>query len=108
MYILAMILLIFFAGVGLISFVLSVMRLLTESSDKSEYFLILPKITSSSAEYKLRCAASRMRELSKGEILCLCDGCDTETQEICRRMTEECPYLSVLSKEELKEKLGLN
>lgn len=107
MYIICMIGLVFFAMIGLCAFILSLIRILTESKDENEYFVILPNLNAQNAEGSIRSAKRKINDIGKGNILCLCDKGDTEAEDICQRLAADCPYLRIVDKTKLCRELKL-
>lgn len=106
MYILSMIVLVFFAMIGLCAFILSIVRIFTDRYDENEYLIVIPNIKAENAEYGIRSAIRKINDIGRGRILCLCEKNDTEATDICQRMKNECPHLEIVSKVELERMLG--
>lgn len=107
MTIFCMILLVFFAIIGLCAFILSIVRIFADRYDQNDYLIVILKTNGENAEYSIRSAIRKINDLGKGEILCLCEEDDKEAAEICQRMKNDCPYLKIVSKTTLKEILDL-
>ena len=107
MYIFCMIVLVFFAMIGLCVFALSIIRTILDRGDDNEYLIVIPHISAEDAEYRIRAGIRKINDIGKGNILCLCDEEDIEAADICQRMKRECPYLELVSKTTLKQILNL-
>ncbi len=106
MYIFCMILLSFFAAVGLWSFITAIIEGVFCSKGENEYLLILPDLTAKNAEFRLRCAISKMKKIGRGRIFCLADQADEEAIEILHFILNDYPYVELVTEDQLKEKLG--
>lgn len=107
MYIAFMIILVFFAIIGISAFILSLMRLFLYRNKDGAFMLIIPSLSDDTAEMKLRAAVNRCQRAGSGEVVCLLDGCEDESQKILECIARDYPCVEILTKEELKEKLGL-
>ncbi len=92
MYILSMILLIFFAIIGLCAFITAIMDLSCRGSGDAE--LVLKSLTAENAEARIRSAA-RIAEHHRGiRVICIC-GDDDPVKQICYLMQKEFPFIEV-------------
>lgn len=92
MYIFCMIILIFFAIIGLCAFITALLDSIYKSSGVT--VLILKEISADNAEARIRSAA-RICQRHKGmRLICECDE-DNPAYDICRLMQKEYPFLEI-------------
>ncbi len=82
MYMVCMVILIFFAVIGVSHFIIGLYRLLLDAHDGDGYILVVPKMKPNSTEIRLRKAVSASKRLKNTKIICICDSNDDETKAI--------------------------
>lgn len=95
MYILSMILLIFFAIIGVCSFITALLDLMHRSGE-DETLIILRKISEDNAEFRLRRAARIGMNTENSRVICICDE-DNHAIKICRLLASEYPLIEIMS-----------
>lgn len=94
MYILCMIILIFFAIIGLCAFITALIDAFYKTD--GETVLTLKNISADNAENRIRSAA-RICQRHKGmRLICICDE-ENPAYDICRLMQKEYPFLEIQS-----------
>lgn len=100
MYILCMIILIFFAIIGLCAFITALVDSFYKAS--GETILTLKDLSADSAENRIRSTA-RICSHHKGmRLVCICDE-DNPAYDICRLMQKEYPFLAIIPSDQEKE-----
>jgi len=92
MYIFGMILLSFFALVGIAFFIDAVTGALHRV--KGDMILLLPSLSADDAEARTRQAARLCEREDGTAVICLCDH-DSEAEAICHRLSDEYPCITV-------------
>lgn len=92
MEILCLIMLIFFAIIGLCSFITALLDLFYKGS--GETILILDKLTAESAEARIRSAARMCHHHRGTRLICRCDP-NEPAYDICRLMQKDYPFLEI-------------
>ena len=100
MYILSMILLIFFAIIGLCAFVTAIMELGCRGGGKA--VLILRELKADNAEMRIRSATQICRKNRDIRLICVCEK-DSAAAEIAGMMQTEYPCIEIMTSGELKE-----
>lgn len=100
MVLVMMIVLVFFAVVGLIHFIIAVVDSIVYRRDKTEYALVIPDPCAKDIEYRLRAAVSRMRGIYGGRIIAVCDADSGEARAILQYFQRDCPQVEVLTTEQ--------
>lgn len=95
MMILGLIILSFFALLGLLSFASALIGRAYREYNPST--LVLRKLNAESAEVRVRCAAARCVELRCGHLLCEC--ADEEALFICKKLMHEYPIIEAVMAE---------
>lgn len=94
MYILCMIILIFFAVIGLCAFISALVDCLYRSD--GEAVLILKELSADNAEARIRSAARICHHHAGMSVVCIC-GEEDPTYDICALMQKEFPFLRIQS-----------
>ena len=94
MYILLMIILIFFAVIGLCSFIAALIDKLYHNNGKAE--LILKDLKPDNAEVRIRSASRICQRHSTIKLICVCNE-DDPAYDICRLMQKEYPFMEIQS-----------
>lgn len=99
MYILGKIIIILLAAVGITDLIKSVIVFFTKYNYHGEVKLVIPfKGHCEDAEILLRSAVVRTKWLGKGfikSITCLDCGMDSDTEEICKALKKEYPFIDI-------------
>lgn len=97
-----------FAVIGIID-VYKTLSLAMYSPKINNSIIILPiGPDSGNTEFIVRCAIAKVRWLNIGkdqQIVCLDCGMSSESREICCKLCEKYPFLSIMTIEELKDKI---
>lgn len=93
MYILCMIILIFFAVIGLCTFIAALLDRLYHTGNRAE--LILRDLRPDNAEARIRSAARICLRHSGIELICVCDE-DDPSYDICRLLQKEYPFMEII------------
>lgn len=93
MYIIAMIILVFFAVIGLCAFITSLLDRFYQNSVESE--LILKNLCPDNAEARIRSAARICLHHRGILLICVCDESDP-AYDICRLMQKEYPFMEIV------------
>ena len=93
MYILCMIILVFFAVIGLCAFITALIDRLYQNSDQSE--LILRDLSPDNAEARIRSAARICLHHTGIKLICVCDE-DDPVYDICCLMQKEYPFMEIV------------
>lgn len=101
MYILCMILLVFFALIGLCAFVTAVADIFWRSSD-SEILIILRKLSENSAEQKIRRAARIARSNRGARLICFCSY-ENPAHKICESIKNEYPFIEIIDPDRIQD-----
>lgn len=96
MYILMMIILIFFAVIGLCAFITALLDNLYHNNGKAE--LILKSLKPDNAEASIRSAARICQRHSGFTLICVCDE-DDPAYDICRLMQKEYPFMEIIPRD---------
>lgn len=91
MYIVGLIILTFFAVLGLSAFLTP---LLSEARNDPQLKLILEKLTASDAEIRVRRGVRLCRELRIERLICEC--ADAEAIAVCERLKNDCRMIEVI------------
>ena len=102
MYILSMIILIFFAIIGLCAFITAVID--SMHSGAGELLLILRDLRTDTAEARVRKAAGICRNYRGARMICVCEK-DSPEESICEMMQRDHPFITICGKDELKDLL---
>lgn len=94
MYILGMILLIFFAVIGLSCFI-SMIAKANLKSDTGGFILLIPEVDADNAEARIRSAAVIRQEAFGCRVVCVCPE-DQRTRTICEKLQKEYPFLEIV------------
>lgn len=94
MYIIAMIILVFFAVIGLCAFITALLDRLYQNSVESELFL--KNLSPDNAEARIRSAARICLHHSGIQLVCVCEESDP-AYDICRLMQKEYPFMEIRS-----------
>ena len=100
MYILSMIILVFFAIIGLCSFVSVILDKFYQNGGNAE--LTLKNLTAADAEARIRSAARVCQHHRGFRLICVCDE-DDPAYDICRLMQKEYPFMEIASKQQMRE-----
>lgn len=92
MYVLSMIILIFFAIIGLCAFLTALIDAFYKGN--GETLLILKGLGADNAEARIRSAARICQHHREMRLICLC-GEDHPAYDICRLMQQEYPFLEI-------------
>ena len=103
MYLFCMILLIFFAIIGLSAFITAIINAAHNSTD-DEILLILRNLNENNAEARIRKAARICMNTKGAQIICVCDD-KNPAYSICEIMKREYPFIEIKNKDETKELL---
>ena len=101
MYLLSMILLIFFAIIGLCAFINAVINAAHSSAD-DEVLIVLRELEENSAEARIRKAARMYMNAKGARLVCVCDS-DVPEIKICEMMSREYPFMEIISKQEARK-----
>lgn len=96
MYIPGIIILVFFAVIGLAVFVGTIIKA-NMNADTSGFVLLIPYIDEDSAEIRIRSAAAIYEAERSFRVVIIC-GHDQPAREICERMKTTYPYLEIIEK----------
>lgn len=105
MYIVMMIILSFFAVVGITHFITALIDAVFYRDDKSSYLLIVPDPSAEDAEIQLRAALSHIRPLYRGRVIALCDKPDGELKSILECIARDFGSVEILTRQELIHKI---
>ncbi len=110
MYLFSMIILIFFALIGICGVCRGVARALSKPDSENEIILIEPiKQNQENAEYLLRRAAQKVLWMGRhapDRVIALDCNMDCETKKLCKLVCGDYPFMELCSKEELKERIN--
>lgn len=105
-----MIILIFFALIGICGVCRGVARALSKPDSESEIILIEPiKQGQENAEFLLRRAAQKVLWMGRhapDRVIALDCNMDFETRKLCKLVCGDYPFMELCSKEELKERIN--
>ena len=104
MYIIMMIAVLFFAIIGLSTFILSIGRL-TLHSGEQPLLLIIPEVDESNAEMLLRRAADVCSRTKALQLVCICDE-QNAAYPICLIYQRRYPFLEIMSRDDAKTLLS--
>ena len=102
MYILSMIILIFFAIIGLCAFITAVID--SMHSGAGELLIILRELSEDNAEARIRKAVGICRSCKGTRVICVCEKSDP-AYKICEMMQRDHPFITICGKDELKDVL---
>ena len=102
MYILSMIILIFFAIIGLCAFITAVID--SMHSGAGELLIILRELSEDNAEARVRKAAGICRNCRGSRIICVCEK-DSPEESICEMLKRDHPFITICGKDDLKDVL---
>ena len=92
MYILCMIILIFFAIIGLCAFIAALLDVFYRSD--GETVMILKELSADNAEARIRSAARICQKHNGMHLVCICDE-ENPAYDICCLMKKEYPFLEI-------------
>ena len=98
MVIFGMLILIFFAIIGLCAFISSLLDIFY--NNKSEALIILRDLSADNAEARVRSAARLCLRKPSMRLLCVCDE-ENPAYDICLLLKKEYPFLEIISSEGL-------
>ncbi len=98
MYILGMIILVFFAVIGIASFVGGVVKSHFKCDTKG-FILLICDLSENNAEAKIRSAAIMTEEAKDCRIICVCAG-DHPARAICEKMQKQYPQIEIVDEYE--------
>lgn len=106
-----MVILTFFAIIGISHTIISVVYYFSKIKDDNSTFLIIPKIDENfDVEFTLRSIAAKMRWLGKSapqKVVCLSDNLDEQAKFECELLKNDFEYIDIMTKEEFIKKAGL-
>ena len=109
MYILGMIILTFFAVIGVCGVCRGIVRGLSKPENEREIILIEPiKGEQENAEYLLRRAAQKVLWMGRhapDRVIALDCNMDSTTRRVCRLVCSDYPFMELCTKEELRERI---
>lgn len=95
MYILGMIVLIFFAIIGLCAFITAVIDA-AHSSTEDEILIVLRKLTADNAESRIRKSARICMSTKGAGLICVCDSGEP-AYSICEMMKRDHPFIEIVN-----------
>lgn len=105
------IILVFFAVIGISHVVFSIYYHFMKIKDDNALILIIPDINKETdVEFVLKSLASRVKKMGNSgikEIVCINNGFDTKTLRECELVCKDYDYITIMTKEQFKEKAGL-
>ncbi len=101
MYLFCMILLIFFAIIGLSAFINTIINAAHNSID-DEILLIIGNLNENNAEARIRKAARICMNTKGAQIICVCDD-KNPAYSICEIMKREYPFIEIKNTDEANE-----
>lgn len=93
MYILSMIILIFFAIIGLCAFIGAILDAVCKST--GSVVLTIGDLSADNAEARIRCAARVCQHHRGYRLRCICDE-DQPAYDICRLMQKDYPFMEII------------
>ncbi len=99
MYILGLVVLIFFAVIGLAVFVGTIAKANLRSNTEG-MILLIPRVDENNAEAKIRSAAAMVDSVRGCRLICVCPKEDN-ARVICEKLQKEFPYLELASQCEM-------
>ena len=99
-YILSMVTLVFFAIIGISTFISSVKGIGHRAGPDAS--LVIKGLTAQNAEARIRAAVSICLRYRGTELLAECE--DVEAKEICEKLTEGYPFVNIVMKQNDKHK----
>ena len=106
MYIVCMVILIFFAVIGVSHFIIGLYRLLLDAYDDAGYILVVPKMKPGNTEIRLRKAIAACKHLKNIKIICICDSDDDETKAIIEFVKKDYKNIEISVREKHSKKSG--
>lgn len=101
----------FFAIIGIAHVIFEILYRFFKIRDDDSFIVIIPnKNNEIDIEFKVRSAIAKLKKLfksGKGKIFVLSDDLNEAEKKELSLLQKDYPYLSVLSKEDFKEKTGL-
>lgn len=94
MYIAGIFILVFFAVIGLASFVGGLVKAHL-SSDTDGFILMIPHVDADNAEARIRSAAMMTDSVKGCRIICVCSG-DDPAHEICEKLLRQYPQVEIV------------
>lgn len=101
MYIVCLIIMIFFAVIGLCAFISAIVGMIT-CSGNDEIILVIPDVDENTAEMRIRKAANLSSRLKNSRVICLCDK-DNSAIHICELFSREYSFVEIMNKEKFKD-----
>ena len=98
MMMILMIILTFFAVIGITQFILSLVDLFLNAGRQSDFVLVVPHLSGDSAEMRLRSALAGRRGLCVRRVVVIAENADDEAQAIAARLKGDHPAIAVESK----------
>lgn len=99
MLIICMLLLVFFAVIGLCSFITALLD--CACREEQDILLLLRGLTEDSAEMRIRHAARLCKKEKSARLICICEQ-DNPARDICLLMQKEYPFIEINSQKEIK------
>lgn len=99
MYILGLVILVFFAVIGLAVFVSTLVKANLRSSTEG-FILLIPQVSEDNAEARIRSATSIIGSTHGCRLICVCKN-EPCTRMICEKMQREFPYLEIANQFEV-------
>lgn len=99
MYILGMVILVFFAVIGIAVFIGTLAKAHLKN-DTDGLILLIPQLNADNAEARIRSAAVIRQETQGCRVVCICEG-DNDAMMICEKMKREYPFLEVTDRFEV-------
>ncbi len=103
MYIFLLIVLSFFAVIGVVQFIYAIIDIVLMRDDADEYLLVIPHPDANSAEMQLRSAVSRAGKLYGGRVIVLCDDLSQETAHIIDAMHRERGNIETMTRSQMAD-----
>lgn len=93
MYILGIVLLVFFAVIGLSVFIGTLIKA-GMTSDTDGFILLIPSVSEENAEARIRSAVTLLQKTRGSRIICVCPK-DHKARTICEKMKEQYSFLEI-------------